>query len=368
MGFNSKFEDEVSLFVSKNIEPYAVEMDETQNIPDVVIKNIADKGYFGACVKSKYGGLNLNAYDIMSLHKLIAKGHGSVENMLTVTGMITQPIQRFGSKEIREKWLPQIASGKKIGAIALTEPNAGSDLRSVETYLTDKKEYFVLNGIKRWITLGQIADFFLVLCKWKTKTIAVIVEKNTPGLKVKPITNMLGLKANLLAEIEFTACKVPKGNVIGNEIDGVSTAINFGLDEGRFTTACGSYGIAEAALNEALKHVRDKDRLNKHQLVQKLLTEMIVEVESAKNFCTAAAAAREDFDFSMVRKTLLAKYVASKAATSVTSNAIQILGAKGCHLNSSFTERLYRDAKIMEIIEGSTQIHEVLISKEFLYV
>ncbi|WP_029489539.1 acyl-CoA dehydrogenase family protein [Aquimarina agarivorans] len=368
MGFNSDFEKEVISFVSEYITPYAIEMDVTQNIPNAVIKNIADKGYFGACVKSKYGGQNMNAYDIMSLHKIMAQGHGSVENMLTVTGMVTQPIQRFGSREIRDKWLPLIATGEKIGGIALTEPNAGSDLRSVETCLTDKKDHFVLNGVKRWITLGQIADFFLVLCKLENKTIAVIVERNNPGLKIKSIKNMLGLKANMLAELEFTDCVVPKENTIGSEIDGVSTAINFGLDEGRFTTACGSLGIAEAALSEAIKHVREKDRLNKHQLVQKLLTEMIVDVESAKNFCTAAAEAREIFDLSMVRKTLLAKYVASKAATSVTSNAIQILGAKGCHLNSSFTERLYRDAKIMEIIEGSTQIHEVLIPKEFLYV
>ncbi|WGH74230.1 acyl-CoA dehydrogenase family protein [Tenacibaculum tangerinum] len=367
MAFNSKFEEEVALFVSEYIVPHAIEMDETQNIPDSVIKNIADRGYFGACVKSKYGGLDLNTYDMMSLHKIMAKGHGSVENMLTVTGMVTQPIQRFGSKEIREKWLPKIASGEKIGAIALTEPNAGSDLRAVDTYLTDQQTHFTINGVKRWITLGQIADFFLVLCKLNNKTIAVIVEKDTHGVKVKPITNMLGLRANMLAEIEFTDCKIPKENAIGNEIDGVSTAINFGLDEGRYTTACGSYGIAELALEETLKHLREKDRLNKHQLVQKLLTEMIVEVESAKSFCTAAAGARETFDFSMIRKTLLAKYVASKAATNVSSKAIQILGAKGCHLNSSFTERLYRDAKIMELIEGSTEIHEVLIAKEFLY-
>lgn len=362
----NNYEANIASFVKEEISPFANTLDKEQSIPKELIKKIADKGLFGASIKKRYGGLELKAVELCSMHVALAKGHSSIENMLTVNSMVAVPIQRFGTQEQKDTWLPALARGEKIAAIALTEPVCGSSLRDVQVEISEKPDYYLINGIKRWITLGQIADLFLVLCKIEGLTCAVLIDRNTPGLIIEPIFNMLGLRANLLAQITFDNCKVPKSNLVGKPVDGISTAIVFGLDEGRFTTACGSLGIASFALELATKHITDRiERLGEYQLVQKLLTEMIVDVESAKSFCFQAALARDERDPLMIKKTLLAKYVASKAATNSTCKAIQIMGATGCHQDSGI-ERLYRDAKIMEIIEGTTQIHEVQIAKQYL--
>lgn len=360
------FRGGVREFVNQEILNRAQVLDQKQDIPSDLILKLAKQGYLGAAIKKKFGGTELNPFEMCALHEEIARGHGSVENMLTVTGMFSVPLQRFGTIEQKTHWLPAIASGKCIGAVALTEPHRGSDLRHVETEAKFENDSIILSGSKKWITLGQIADVFLVLANCDNKTVAVLVERHTPGLTITPINNMLGLKANMLAQLDFNECRIPSSNIVGKAIDGIATAIEFALDEGRFTTACGSLGLTQAAFDICKEYVNRREQFGRplvnHQLVQKLITEMLVGLKTSRLLCLNAAQKRMNLDADMLGETLVAKYHASLTAKSVTDRAVQLLGASGCH-DSAHVERYFRDAKIMEIIEGTTQIHELQISR-----
>jgi alkylation response protein AidB-like acyl-CoA dehydrogenase len=352
----------VRAFVDESVLPLANQFDEQQTIPRNLIAALGHRGYLGAAIKRRFGGSELDPNATRIVHEEIARGHGSVENLLTVTTMAATAIQRLGSAELKARWLPPIASGDVLAAIALTEPTVGSSLISVATELTEEGNTCRIRGCKRWITLGQAADLFVVLCRAGEGTVAAVVERGTPGLEITPIRNLLGLRANMLAELRFENCEIPKTNLLGRPGRGIPAAIQFALDEGRFATACGSLGLAAASLEIALHHLRPRSDLARHQLVQQLLTAMIVDVRAAQAACAKAVESRTMMAPEMILDTLIAKYVASRAATSVSSNAVQVLGAAGCH-GPLHVERYFRDAKIMEIIEGTTQVHEIEIAR-----
>lgn len=352
----------IRAFVDATVLPIARDLDRQQRIPAELIAALAGRGYLGASIKKRYGGIELDPHATCVLHEEIARGHGSVENLLTVTAMAATAIQRLGSPALRERWLPLIAQGRILVGIALTEPGAGSNLDAITTELIEAGDGYRLRGCKRWITLGQAADLFVVLCKTVAGAAVVLVERETAGLRIEPIDDLLGLRANMLAELRFEDCRVAKSDLLGTSDRGLPAAIQFALDEGRFATACGSLGLAKASLRVALDHLRRREDLARHQLVQRALTEMIVEVQAAQAACMKAADSRSALDPGLILATLIAKYAASKAATSVSSKAVQVLGAAGCQANAH-VERYYRDARIMEIIEGTTQVHETEIAR-----
>ncbi|HAT1772996.1 TPA: acyl-CoA dehydrogenase family protein [Legionella pneumophila] len=353
-------------FIENCLHPHAKNFDKEQNIPRDFFYTLAQNGFLGACIPKQFGGQEWDELTIGLMHESFAKELCSLANILTVLGMVSKSLLQFGSKAQKQIWLPRIASGETLAALALTESNIGSDLEHVETQLLDAGDEFILKGSKKYITLGQIADLFLVLANCQGQPTAVLVEKDTPGLMISPMSNFLGLRSNMLAEIFFDNCRIPKTNLLGSIGIGFTYVIQTALDEGRYTTAYGCVGLGQACLDAARSYTQERKqfdrRLDEHQLIQKMITEMVVRVKAARELCFYAGELRQQKNPAYIAETLIAKYVASKMVVFVSNHALQLFGAAG--FDEAYpVERYYRDAKVMEIIEGTSQMHEILISK-----
>lgn len=353
-------------FVESSLHPCAHLFDTEQQIPRDFFVRLARNGFLGASIPTRFGGQQWDALTLGLMHEAFAKELCSLANILTVQGMVIKSILQFGSKEQQSLWLPQIATGETLVALALTESNIGSDLEHIETQLLDEGNAFILRGSKKYITLGQIADLFLVLAHYQGKATTVLLTKDTPGFSSTPMTDFLGLRSNMLAELVFDNCRIPKSALLGTIGMGHNYVSQTALDEGRYTTAWGCVGLGQACLDAARdyaqKRIQFGCRLDEHQLVQKMLTEMIVQVKAARELCFYTGQLRQQNDPAYIAETLVAKYAASKMVVSVANHALQIFGAAGFN-NDNSVERYYRDAKVMEVIEGTSQMHELLIAR-----
>ena len=352
-------------FVDAQVAPFADGYDREERLPRSLIDETAKLGYLGAVLPEEYGGSGMSMLVYGLLNEEIGRGCSSLRSLLTVHGMVAQVVLKWGSKELRARWLSLLAKGEKLGAFALTEPNVGSDARAIETSAVASPESYVLNGRKRWITFGQIADVFLVFAQCEGRPTALLVERNTPGLSVEPITGMLGVRASMLAELRFENCRVPRENIVGREGFGFSHVASMALDLGRYTVAWGCVGIGQACLEASLDYASERRQfgayLKDHQLVRQMLTGMVTNVKAARLLCLRAGYLKDHGGAAAIMETSVAKYFAATIAMKVASDAVQIQGARGCSSESS-VQRYLRDAKIMEIIEGSTQMQEILIA------
>jgi alkylation response protein AidB-like acyl-CoA dehydrogenase len=280
--------------------------------------------------------------------------------------MVAYALFKWGSKFQKEYWLPKLASGEVIAAFALSEPNVGSDAKSVETTAMRSGNSYVLNGQKKWITYGQIADVFLVFAQYEDKPSAFLIEKNSPGLSIKPIFGMLGVRASMLAELHLNDCQIPQENLVCRQGFGFSHVASSALDYGRYSVAWGCVGIAQACLEACLQYTSQRQQfgvyLKEHQLIQQMITEMIANVKAARLLCYQAGYLKDIGDPKSIMETSIAKYFASTMATKIANDAVQIHGGNGCSSDYP-VQRYLRDAKIMEIIEGSTQIQQITIAE-----
>ena len=354
-------------FIEKSLRNRAKKFDKEQGIPRDFFHVLAQQGFLGAGIPKQFGGQAWDELTIGLMHESFAQELCSLANLLTVIGMVSKALIYYGSEAQKQFWLPRIVSGKTLPALALTECHIGSDLQQVETQLMAVNEdEFILKGKKKYITLGQIADLFLVLANCQGELTTVLVEKNTPGLSISPMNNFLGLRSNMLAEIFFDHCRITKKNLLAGKGMGLRYVTQTALDIGRYTTAYGCVGLGQACLVAARNYAHERQqfnqRLEEHQLIQKMLTEMIVQLKAARELCFYASELRQQKDLDAVAETLVAKYAASKMVVVVSNHALQILGAAG--FDEIYpVERYYRDAKVMEIIEGTSQMHEILIPK-----
>ncbi len=358
-------QNEVRAFVDEEIIPHASEYDRNQKFPLEIIQKISQKGYLGTLLPPEFGGRGLSMFEHAILNEEIGRGCSSVRSLLTVHGMLMIAVQKWGTEEQRDFWLKKLAVGNAIGAFALTEPNVGSDAKSIETNVILTDDEYVINGRKKWITFGQIADVFLVIAKLDGKPTAFLVEKNRPGLSIKPMSGLIGCRASGTAELIFQECRIPKANLIGNPGFGLSYVALNSLDYGRYSIACGAVGLGQACLEECLQYTRKRKQfgepLRQHQLIQKMITEMVVNIEAGRLLCYNAGILKDHGEPDSIMETWNAKYFTTTMLQKITSDAIQIHGANGCS-GEFLVERFYRDAKIMEIIEGTTQMHEILIA------
>ncbi len=287
---------------------------------------------------------------------------------LQSTGWSSTPSCAWGSEEQKKRWLPRLATGEVIGAFGLTEPGAGSDAAGVETSATRSEGSYTLNGTKVWTSFGQIADVVLVFARLEGKMTAFLVETRSPGFSTTPTTGLLGTRAAMLATLRMESCAIPKENCIGGPGFGLSAVGSAALDIGRYSVACGSVGIAQACLDASIKYAASREQygnlLMDHQLIRKMITEMAVNVSAARSLCYRAGYLKDTGDPRTLLETLMAKYFASRVAVQSSSDAVQIHGANGCGGDYP-VQRYYRDSKIMEIIEGSSQILEINIAKQF---
>ncbi len=353
-------------FAQNEVASLAQQIDETETFPFELGQKMADMGFLGALVPEEHGGKPLDLISFGLLNEELGNACSSTRSLITVHSMVTFALKRWGKKEQQKKWLPLLASGEKIGAFALSEPNIGSNAGYIETTALPDGNELVLNGRKKWITFGQIADLFLLFARQDGKAIAMLVEKETPGLTIHPIRGMMGTKGAMLAELELKDCRIPTSNMLAGLGFGIMAVAMSALDIGRYSVAWGSVGIGQACLEASLDYTQVREQfgepLRNFQLIQQMVTNMITHVKAARLLCLQAGYTLENQQANATNDILIAKYFASKTAMEVATDAVQIHGANGCSSDYP-VQRFLRDAKVMEIIEGSHQMQQIMIAK-----
>ncbi|MFA5944653.1 MAG: acyl-CoA dehydrogenase family protein [Candidatus Thermoplasmatota archaeon] len=367
-------------FVSRHITPDDVRnWERAGDHPHDIYVKMADQGLLGAPFPEEYGGGGLDAVAYAVLTEELAKGCSSLRTSISVHGSLCgSTLKYFASPEQKKKWLPDMASGKKLGAWALTEAGSGSDAAGMQTTAVRKGDHYVLNGGKAWISNGGLADYVIVYAKTnkdlKHRGISCfMVEKGTPGFECIGVetTSKLGLRSSPTATLAFNDCKIPADHLIGNEGDGWKNAMHV-LNHGRLSVAAGGVGIAQAAYESSLKYAAEREAFGRpignFQLVQEMLANMDVQVMAGRLLVWQAAKAREAFDRGEITRdewTLAvsrAKLFVSEMAVKVCEDAIQVHGANG-YTDAYPVERYWRDSKILGIYEGTNQIQRLIIGR-----
>lgn len=353
-------------FADEEIKPYADRFNREERVPAELIEKLAQNKYLSTVVSEEWGGLGMDMVTFGLLNEEIGRACSSVRSLLTVHGMVSYALLRWGSQQQKETWLPRLATGEAIGAFALTEPNVGSDARNIETVAEQRNGAYILTGEKKWITYGQIADLFLVFAQRDGKPVAFLVERDTPGLTTTPMRGLLGMRAARVARVHLKECKIPKENAVGGAGFGFSAVALSALDIGRYSVAWGCVGIGQACLDACLEYSSERKQfgelLRRHQLIQRMIANMVTNVKAARLLCYYAGYVHDVNHPNATNETLVAKYFASTMASRVASDAVQIHGGNGCGAEYS-VQRYYCDAKVMEIIEGSNEMQQILISR-----
>jgi alkylation response protein AidB-like acyl-CoA dehydrogenase len=348
------------------LAPHADDWDTAGTLPTSVVAAMATEGHLAAVVPARYGGAGLDLIDFGLLNEAVGEACSSVRSVLTVHSMVCRAVSRWGSEDQRAHWLPRLAAGDALAAFALSEPGAGSDAAALATVARHEDGHFVLDGTKKWITFGQAADVYLVFARLDGAISAFLVERDTPGLTVVPVPDVLGTRASMLAELQLAGCRVPRTALLGRPGFGLLAVAGDALELGRYSVAWGCVGLAQSCLEISLDHARGREQfgsaLVEHQLVRQLITDMATGLSAARLLCLQAGRLKEAGHRDGTAAVWMAKYAASTHAFRAASGAVQIQGAQGC-LVPGTAQRHLRDAKVMEIIEGSTQIQQTTIAE-----
>ena len=361
----SEFRD----FIKSNVEPYASKWDQNQEMPDDFIRVLGNTGYLGSNIPKEFGGMGWDFVTFGLLNEAVGRGISSLTDLLTIQAMVSMTLLKWGTKEQKDKWLNPLAKGEIIGAFSLTEPNVGSAIQDLETNFKKQGEKYILNGIKRWTSYGEKADLFLIFGKDQDKSIAALITKDTPGLSISPLKNMMGFKAAHMAQLIFHDLEIPESAIVGKPGFALSHVASVGLHYGRISTSCSALGLLRACFEESILYASSRKIGNKYVgeegMIRSLIARMGTDLQAASLLCYTACKAEDEHTPDVYEKVQMAKYFTSKAVVRAASDAVQIRGASGCH-ESSPVARYYRDSKIMEIIEGTTQIHERMLGKTFV--
>jgi len=360
-------------FAQNELLPGVIERDEHQKFPAEQIKMLGELGFMGMMVDPKYGGSGMDAVSYVLAMEEISKVDASASVVMSVNNsLVCWGLETYGNEEQKQKYLVPLASGQKIGAFLLSEPEAGSDATSQRTTAEDKGDHYVINGIKNWITNGNSASTYLVIAQTdaakKHKGInAFIVDKNSPGVVVGAKENKLGIRGSDTHSISFQDVKVPKENRIGDDGFGFNFAMKT-LGGGRIGIASQALGIASGAYELALKYSKERKafgtEIMNHQAIAFKLADMATQIETARMLCLKAAWLKDQGeDYTLAAS--MAKLYASEIAQSVTNEAVQIHGGYG-YVKEFHVERLMRDAKITQIYEGTSEVQKIVISRTIL--
>jgi alkylation response protein AidB-like acyl-CoA dehydrogenase len=363
---DSKFLEEAEIFAANEIRPYATKFDTDEGVSLELIKKMGANGYLSSNFPTKYGGFGLNPLQYGMLTEIIGKACCSTRALLTVnSSLIGESILRFGTDSQKDYWLKAIACGDKIGAFALTEPEVGSNAKGIKTEYRKDGDSFIINGTKKWITYGAIADFYLLIASNSGKATAFLVDSKTEGITAKKLSGLLASKGAYLAEIEFKNVKVSKDSILGIEGIGFTHTVNTALDHGRYSIAWAGVAVAQEALEGMVTYARNREQFGKKiynfQLIQEMIANAVAKTHASRALCIEAGRLREVNSQDAVIETTMAKYFTSKAAVEITNDAVQLHGGNGCS-NQFAAERLFREAKVLEIIEGTSQIQVEILS------
>ncbi len=362
-------------FARTVIAPVAAELDEKQEFSWEVTRAIAKQGYMGIIIPKEYGGAGADALTYALLIEEISKACAAQGVTMSLTNsLVAYPIMTYASEELKRRYLPALASGEKLGCFGLTEPNAGSDSGNQETTATPDGDSYIINGSKIFISNGGVADFALIIASTNRSAkirglSAFIVDKGTPGFTVGVKENKLGIRASNTAELVFQNCRIPKENMVNTPGRGFRIAMDT-LDGGRIGVGAQGTGVARAAYEAALRYSRERKQFNTHlvdfQGINHKLAEMKIDIETAR-LLTWHAAWLKDHKKRYSKEAAMAKLFGSEMATRVTHQALQILGGYG-FIKDYPVERYYRDARILELYEGTSEVQRMVIASHALGV
>ncbi|MGF6808300.1 butyryl-CoA dehydrogenase [Paraburkholderia sp. Clong3] len=362
--------DALRTFVREEITPYAAQWDRERTFPRDVHRQLAELGAYGVLVPEAYGGAGMDALALALILEEIAAGDGGTSTAISVNNCpVCSILLTYGNDAQKRDWLTPLARGEMLGAFCLTEPQAGSDASALRTTATRDGDAYVLNGVKQFITSGKNGDVAIVMAvtdraAGKRGISAFIVPTGTPGYVVARVEDKLGQHSSDTAQIVFEACRVPAANRIGAQGEGYRIALS-GLEGGRIGIAAQSVGMARAAFEAALTYAKERESfgapLFSHQAVQFRLADMATQLEAARQLIWHAASLK-DAGQPCLTEAAMAKLFASEAAERICSAALQIHGGYG-YLSDFPVERIYRDVRVCQIYEGTSDIQKILIAR-----
>ncbi|HOJ12183.1 MAG TPA: acyl-CoA dehydrogenase family protein [Clostridiales bacterium] len=357
----------------EKIAPLALKYDEEGIFPRDIVKILADSDLCGVYIPEEYGGLGGGVFEMSLVVEELSRACGGIALAFAGTGLGSFPILLFGNEEQKQKYLPDIASGKKLAAFGLTEANAGSDAAGIQTTAVLENSEYVLNGTKQWITNGGEADIYTVIaCTNRSKGArgfsAFIVEKGTPGFSFGKKENKMGIRASVTSELVFDNCRIPKENLLSREGMGFLVAMKT-LDRTRPGVAAQALGIAQGAFDEALKYSRERvqfgQAISSFQAIQHMLADMAIQIEAARCLIYQTCRHIDSGEKNISKESAMSKVMASDVAMKVTVDAVQIMGGYG-YMKEYPVEKRMRDAKITQIYEGTNQIQRNVIALELI--
>ena len=365
--------DTIREFAEKTIKPLVMQYDESQEFPMEIMQQLGELGFLGILVPEEYGGAGLSYADFVIIIEEIAKVDPSIAlSVAAHNGLGTNHILRFANEEQKKKFLPDLASGKKIAAWGLTESVSGSDAAGLRTIAEKKDGYYILNGSKTFTTHGTVGSTLVIMAvtdksKGKKGISAFILEKGAEGLIIGKKENKLGMRASDTTQLTFENCKVPAENLIGEEGEGFVQAMKI-LEGGRISIAALSLGLAQGCLNASIKYSGERKQFGKHlnefQGIQFKLAEMSTNIEAAR-LLTYKAALKRDKGESIIKEAAMAKLFASEIAEKASSETVQIFGGYG-FIKDYPVEKFYRDVKLCTIGEGTSEIQRIVIARNLL--
>lgn len=358
-------------FAEKEIRPYFMEWDETQEFPVPIFKKLGELGMMGVLVPNEYGGSGFGYHEYITVISEIAQVCGSIGlSVAAHNSLCTGHIMYHGSEEQKQKYLPKLASGEWIGAWGLTETGTGSDAGGMATTAVKDGDFWVINGSKNFITHAITGDVAVVIVRTGEKgdshgMSAFIIEKGTPGFKSGKKENKLGMRASETAELIFENCRVHKDQLIGKEGEGFIQSMKV-LDGGRISIGALALGIAKGAFNAAVKYSKEREQfgqpIGKFQGISFKLADMATKIEAAE-LLLLQAGDMKDRGLKMTKESAMAKYYASEISVEVSTEAVQIFGGYG-YTKDFPAEKFYRDSKLCTIGEGTSEIQKLVISRE----
>ena len=367
------FRTEVREFCERVLAPAADEIDKQESFPEAILQEMGKRGYLGIPYDKKYGGAGLDTVCYALGVEEVSRACGSTGlTMAAHTSLGAAPIYLFGNEEQKARWLPRLASGQALGAFGLTEPGAGSDAGSTKTTAVLDGGEWVINGSKCFITTAEVAELVIITAVTEkgigTRGISsFLVEKGTPGFTIAKRENKMGVRGSITNELAFTDCRIPKGNLLGAPGQGFKQFMQI-LDGGRISIAAMAVGLGQAALDYAARHAKaqtvDGKPLAEEQGIQFLLADMATELEAAR-LLVYDAAQRKDSGIKFTKQSAMAKLYAGTVAMRATTQAMDIIGeaAGSRHLP---LERYFRDVKLCEIGEGTSQVQKLVVFREIL--
>ncbi|MFC6865150.1 acyl-CoA dehydrogenase family protein [Halomicroarcula sp. GCM10025817] len=367
--------DEVRRFAENELKPVATEYDRAEKYPDEIVRKAAEMGLTGSNIPLEYGGTGYDTLTNVILAEELFAADPGIGLCIQSAAFGADAIVEFGTDEQKARFLEPVATGEAVMGAAISEPDTGSDVSSVSTRARKEGDQWVIDGTKMWITNGSVGDYFVVLCETDPEAEGryngfsqLVVEADRDGFEAEKITGKLGIRASDTAELVLDGVRIPEENLVGTRGAGFLQLMQF-FDETRTGVAAQGVGIARGAAERALEYAKEREQfdrpISEFQAIQHKLAEMFTEIEAARQLTYKSAWSVDNEDEQLTQLASMAKEKASRVAVEVADEAVQIHGGAG-YVDDFDVERFYRDAKITQIYEGTTEIQKNIIARELL--